>query len=285
MVELRGFEPLTFSLRTRRATNCATAPSRRRTDARRKDTTGPAALRIHRRLAPRGARAGSGRTLRWVWWTTRWRTTSPGSSTLPSAGSRRIRTPITERWAGCWSSPGACPPHTSRGSRSTGRRSRRPGSCRHPRSVVVTPTRSTPAWRASAARSCPPAPASSSSWSRTPGPASGPPSPPATWWLRADPAAAGSSGCWTGSSGCSTWRTGTRRCTVSSAAPCAACRPRRGVSSGTRPGYSWTRCSGRTRRRPTGVSASCETRVWPPGRRRRSRHSGTGSAARPSPAS
>ena len=26
MVELRGFEPLTFSLRTRRATNCATAP-------------------------------------------------------------------------------------------------------------------------------------------------------------------------------------------------------------------------------------------------------------------
>src|SRR5690349_12954656 len=26
-VELRGFEPLTFSLRTRRATNCATAPS------------------------------------------------------------------------------------------------------------------------------------------------------------------------------------------------------------------------------------------------------------------
>ena len=29
MVELRGFEPLTFSLRTRRATNCATAPSRR----------------------------------------------------------------------------------------------------------------------------------------------------------------------------------------------------------------------------------------------------------------
>ena len=29
LVELRGFEPLTFSLRTRRATNCATAPSRR----------------------------------------------------------------------------------------------------------------------------------------------------------------------------------------------------------------------------------------------------------------
>jgi len=27
LVELRGFEPLTFSLRTRRATNCATAPS------------------------------------------------------------------------------------------------------------------------------------------------------------------------------------------------------------------------------------------------------------------
>ncbi len=26
MVELRGIEPLTFSLRTRRATNCATAP-------------------------------------------------------------------------------------------------------------------------------------------------------------------------------------------------------------------------------------------------------------------
>ena len=29
VVELRGFEPLTFSLRTRRATNCATAPGRR----------------------------------------------------------------------------------------------------------------------------------------------------------------------------------------------------------------------------------------------------------------
>ena len=29
VVELRGFEPLTFSLRTRRATNCATAPERR----------------------------------------------------------------------------------------------------------------------------------------------------------------------------------------------------------------------------------------------------------------
>ena len=29
LVELRGFEPLTFSLRTRRATNCATAPVRR----------------------------------------------------------------------------------------------------------------------------------------------------------------------------------------------------------------------------------------------------------------
>ena len=27
LVELRGFEPLTFSLRTRRATNCATAPA------------------------------------------------------------------------------------------------------------------------------------------------------------------------------------------------------------------------------------------------------------------
>ena len=27
MVELRGFEPLTFSLRTRRATNCAIAPN------------------------------------------------------------------------------------------------------------------------------------------------------------------------------------------------------------------------------------------------------------------
>ena len=26
VVELRGFEPLTFSLRTRRATNCAIAP-------------------------------------------------------------------------------------------------------------------------------------------------------------------------------------------------------------------------------------------------------------------
>lgn len=28
LVELRGFEPLTFSMRTRRATNCATAPVR-----------------------------------------------------------------------------------------------------------------------------------------------------------------------------------------------------------------------------------------------------------------
>ncbi len=34
MVELRGFEPLTFSLRTRRATNCATAPCARRRDAK-----------------------------------------------------------------------------------------------------------------------------------------------------------------------------------------------------------------------------------------------------------
>ena len=32
-VELRGLEPLTFSLRTRRATNCATAPERRVSDA------------------------------------------------------------------------------------------------------------------------------------------------------------------------------------------------------------------------------------------------------------
>ena len=31
MVELRGFEPLAFSLRTRRATNCATAPEARET--------------------------------------------------------------------------------------------------------------------------------------------------------------------------------------------------------------------------------------------------------------
>lgn len=35
VVELRGFEPLTFSLRTRRATNCATAPSRPKTRAKR----------------------------------------------------------------------------------------------------------------------------------------------------------------------------------------------------------------------------------------------------------
>ena len=34
LVELRGFEPLTFSLRTRRATNCATAPNSRRTTRR-----------------------------------------------------------------------------------------------------------------------------------------------------------------------------------------------------------------------------------------------------------
>ena len=33
LVELRGFEPLTFSLRTRRATNCATAPSAWETEA------------------------------------------------------------------------------------------------------------------------------------------------------------------------------------------------------------------------------------------------------------
>lgn len=36
LVELRGFEPLTFSLRTRRATNCATAP---RSTARRAGST------------------------------------------------------------------------------------------------------------------------------------------------------------------------------------------------------------------------------------------------------
>ena len=41
MVELRGFEPLTFSLRTRRATNCATAPK-----CGRNDNTSPRALRI-----------------------------------------------------------------------------------------------------------------------------------------------------------------------------------------------------------------------------------------------
>ena len=34
VVELRGFEPLTFSLRTRRATNCATAPRASRRDAK-----------------------------------------------------------------------------------------------------------------------------------------------------------------------------------------------------------------------------------------------------------
>ena len=41
MVELRGFEPLTFSLRTRRATNCATAPCAREREE--EVTTGPGA--------------------------------------------------------------------------------------------------------------------------------------------------------------------------------------------------------------------------------------------------
>ena len=38
VVEIRGFEPLTFSLRTRRATNCATAPDASY-DARRNGST------------------------------------------------------------------------------------------------------------------------------------------------------------------------------------------------------------------------------------------------------
>src|SRR3546814_812194 len=44
MVELRGFEPMTFPLRTRRATNYATAPSHRLTPAKRTDSTLPATV-------------------------------------------------------------------------------------------------------------------------------------------------------------------------------------------------------------------------------------------------
>ena len=40
MVELRGFEPLTFSLRTRRATNCATAPCAREREGKVTTETG-----------------------------------------------------------------------------------------------------------------------------------------------------------------------------------------------------------------------------------------------------
>ena len=43
-MELRGFEPLTFSLRTRRATNCATAPCAGEREG--KVTTEPSATRI-----------------------------------------------------------------------------------------------------------------------------------------------------------------------------------------------------------------------------------------------
>ena len=63
LVELRGFEPLTFSLRTRRATNCATAPWCGRND----NTTVTAApnlagrRRTPRRRLRRGARATAGR--------------------------------------------------------------------------------------------------------------------------------------------------------------------------------------------------------------------------------
>ena len=49
LVELRGFEPLTFSLRTRRATNCATAPERR---AYRREGT---RYHLHRVLLESGA--------------------------------------------------------------------------------------------------------------------------------------------------------------------------------------------------------------------------------------
>ena len=49
-VELRGFEPLTFSLRTRRATNCATAPCALEREG--KVTTEGRGFRIG---APRGA--------------------------------------------------------------------------------------------------------------------------------------------------------------------------------------------------------------------------------------
>src|SRR5660397_49491 len=53
VVELRGFEPLTFSLRTRRATNCATAPQ-----AEIRLAPGPTRLRNRRRpRAPRERRS------------------------------------------------------------------------------------------------------------------------------------------------------------------------------------------------------------------------------------
>ena len=68
LVELRGFEPLTFSLRTRRATNCATAPVRRR--ATRWETLapdpralpiGPGRVRNRRRGGPSPRRGGCAR--------------------------------------------------------------------------------------------------------------------------------------------------------------------------------------------------------------------------------
>ena len=67
-VELRGFEPLTFSLRTRRATNCATAPwpcdqVARRPSAGQKIPVGAGAFRIGTALG-RGRPAGQPPTAR-----------------------------------------------------------------------------------------------------------------------------------------------------------------------------------------------------------------------------
>jgi hypothetical protein len=82
LVELRGFEPLTFSLRTRRATNCATAPCARRRDAK-----------IHERFDahPIGLASGRARLRR------RWRGGSrrpcapPGRTARPSGRGRSRR--------------------------------------------------------------------------------------------------------------------------------------------------------------------------------------------------
>ena len=53
-MELRGFEPLTFSLRTRRATNCAKAPPSALTDAAHDNTSDARPASSTQALAARG---------------------------------------------------------------------------------------------------------------------------------------------------------------------------------------------------------------------------------------
>jgi hypothetical protein len=90
LVELRGFEPLTFSLRTRRATNCATAPCASRRDAK-----------IHERSAAHPI--GPNRLRR------RWRAGSRGRSPRPRGRSAR-----TARRSGRGRSPRRCGRWTTR---------------------------------------------------------------------------------------------------------------------------------------------------------------------------